>query len=75
MNKLPYIPVLLLAATLAGCSSSPQEREDEARAAFMEERTRTVKEYKECIKKADDDEARLKTCEALLKAVEAAGGK
>jgi hypothetical protein len=66
---------VFLAVNLAACSS-PQEKAAEAEAEYTEEKTKTLKEYKECIKDAEGDEAKTKQCEALLKAVEAVeGGK
>lgn len=55
-----------------GCTS-PKERAAEAQAEYTEEKTKTLQEYKECVRDADD-ESELKACEALLKAVEAVEG-
>ena len=43
-------------------------------AEYTEEKTKTLQEYKECAKDAEGDEQKLKSCEALLKAVEAVEG-
>ena len=58
---------------LAACTS-PQEKAAEAEAEYTEEKTKTLKEYKECAKDAEGDEQKLKSCDALLKAVEAVEG-
>jgi len=58
-----------MALLISGCSSSPKEQKDEAEAAYIEQKTETVDEYKTCIKDAGTDEAQLNACESLLKAV------
>ena len=55
---------------LAGCGSSPEKDKARAEAAYTEEKTKTLKEYKECVKKAKEDQAKLDACERLLKAAE-----
>jgi len=56
-----------------GCTSS-QERQEEAQAEYTEEKTKTLKEYKECVNESGGDKAKMAQCEALLKAVGAVEG-
>ena len=58
---------------LAACSS-PQDKAAEAEAEYSQEKTKTLQDYKKCVKDAGDDEKDLKQCESLLKAVEAVEG-
>jgi hypothetical protein len=62
-----------LILNLAGCTSAA-EKKDEAQAEYTEEKTETLKEYKECVKKSEGVEAKMAQCEALLKAVGAVEG-
>ena len=62
-----------LVLNLAGCTSAA-EKKDEAAAEYTEEKTETLKEYKNCIKDSKGDEKKLAQCEALLKAVGAVEG-
>jgi hypothetical protein len=58
-----------MAVLISGCAGSPQDQKDEAEAAYIEQQTETIKEYKECIKEAGADQPKLDACESLLKAV------
>jgi PBP1b-binding outer membrane lipoprotein LpoB len=60
--------IVLSALLLFGCGSTPEERKQEAEAEQIEQKTKTIEEYKECVKDADQDAAKLDTCERLLKA-------
>ena len=71
--KPVWLTPVALFLVLAACSS-PQEKAAEAEAEYTEEKTKTLKEYKECAKEAEGDESKLKSCDALLKAVEAVEG-
>ncbi len=73
INGLALALLISAAGFLAACGSTPEERADEAQAEYTQEKTRTLKEYKECVDEAGSDEADLKACEALLKAIEAVG--
>jgi hypothetical protein len=55
---------------LTACGSSPEKEKAQAEAAYTEEKTKTLKEYKACVKKAGEDQAKLDACERLLKAAE-----
>jgi len=68
---MPTIKSIILVSTMAllvACGSSPQQKKDTADARLTEEKTKTMKEYKECIKKAKENTAKLDACERLLKA-------
>ncbi len=58
---------------LTGCTSA-QEMKDEAQAEYTEEKTETLKEYKECVNDSEGVAAKMAQCEALLKAVGAVEG-
>jgi len=73
MKRVLRGSAILVCLLAIGCTSS-KERADEAQAEYTEEKTKTVQEYKECVKDAEGDEGKLKECEALLKAVEALEG-
>jgi hypothetical protein len=59
-----------LVALLAACGSSPEQKKASAEAELTEEKTKTMQEYKECVRKAKEDQAKLDACERLLKANE-----
>jgi len=59
-----------LTLLLTGCGSSPAEKKAEAEARLTQEKTKTMQEYKECIKRAKNDTAKLDSCERMLKVLE-----
>lgn len=61
------------AFTLIACST-PENKKHEAEADYLDEKTDTLKEYKECVNTSGGAEDKMKQCEALLKAVEAVEG-
>ncbi len=63
----------IMILNLTGCTSA-QEKKDEAQAEYTEEKTATLKEYKECVNKSEGVAAKMAQCEALLKAVGAVHG-
>ena len=69
--------IILLAVfivfNLAACTSA-KERKDEAQADYTEEKTKTLKDYKECVSDSSGEESKLAKCDALLKAVSAMEG-
>jgi uncharacterized lipoprotein len=69
-NTFKVVFVAGLVSILAGCSSNPEKEKNRAEAKYTEEQTKTMQEYKSCIKKAKQDEAKLDACERLLKVVE-----
>jgi hypothetical protein len=67
--KIYYVLLgALLVFNLEGCTSA-EDKKNEAQAEYTEEKTETLREYKECVKEAEGVEAKLAQCEALLKAV------
>lgn len=60
--------IAISALLLYACGSTPEERKQEAEAEHIEQKTQTIEEYKQCIKDAGQDAAKLDTCERLLKA-------
>lgn len=58
--------VLLLTA----CGTSPEKQKAKAEAKQTEEETKTMQEYKSCVKKAKTDTDKLDACERLMKAVQ-----
>ena len=74
MNMSMYTVIAVAISLLAGCGSTPEEQKEQAEAEYIEEKTRTIQEYKECVENAGEDKAKLDACERLLKAVDAQGG-
>ena len=72
MPALKSLLVISLVSLLVACGNSPQQKKDIAEARLTEEKTKTIKEYKECIKKAKEDTDKLDACERLLKVVDPA---
>ncbi|VAX01129.1 hypothetical protein MNBD_GAMMA21-1862 [hydrothermal vent metagenome] len=50
---------------LAACSS-PQDKAANAQAEYTEEKTETLKQYKECVNDSGGDQTKMARCEALL---------
>jgi thymidine phosphorylase len=63
---LMFFMVVLLTA----CGSSPEKQKARAEAKKTEEETKTMQEYKACVKKAKTDQEKLDACERLMKAVQ-----
>jgi len=65
-------PILIVGVVslLAACGSSPEKEKARAEAKYTEEKTKTLQEYKTCVKKAKEDQQKQDACERLLKAVE-----
>jgi uncharacterized lipoprotein len=70
MNIHKRIFVACLVALLAACGSSPEQEKAAAEAKYTDEKTKTLQEYKSCVKKAEADQAKLDACERLLKAAQ-----
>lgn len=70
MHSYKSVLVIGLISLLTACGSSPEKDKARAEAAYTEEKTKTLKEYKECVKKAKEDQSKLDACERLLKAAE-----
>ncbi len=61
--------LVLMVITVSACGSS-ERKKNRAEAAYTDEKTKTMQEYKSCIKKAKEDQAKLDACERLIKANE-----
>ena len=71
MKSISRMVVLAgVVSILVACGSNPEKEKLRAEAKLTDEKTKTMQEYKSCIKKAKQDEAKLDACERLLKAVE-----
>ena len=69
MNLSKTVLVISTVILLAACGSSPEKQKAKAEARQTEEETKTMQEYKACLKKAKTDEAKLDACERLIKAM------
>jgi len=69
MNLGKTVFVLSTIILLTACGSSPEKQKAKAEARKTEEQTKTMQEYKACLKKAKTDEAKLDACERLMKAM------
>lgn len=69
MNLGKTVFVLSTIILLTACGSSPEKQKAKAEARQTEEQTKTMQEYKACLKKAKTDEAKLDACERLMKAM------
>jgi thymidine phosphorylase len=69
MNVRNIILTFSIAVMLTACGSSPEKQKAKAEARKTEEETKTMQEYKACIKKAKTDQDKLDACERLMKAV------
>ncbi len=59
--------IVLTIITLSACGSS-ERKKNKAEAEYTKEKTKTMQEYKSCVKKAKDNQAKLDACERLIKA-------
>lgn len=73
MKTQTILLTTVLTLGLAACST-PADKKDEALADYTEEKTKTLQEYKDCVKKSEGIEEKMAQCEALLKAVGAVEG-
>ena len=64
---------VILAASPTACTT-PENKKHEAEAEYLDEKTDTLKDYKECVKTSEGAEDKMKQCDALLKAVKAVEG-
>ena len=69
MNLGKTVFVISTVILLTACGSSPEKQKAKAEARQTEEQTKTMQEYKACLKKAKTDEAKLDACERLMKAM------
>ena len=59
--------VVLMVITVSACGSS-ERKKNRAEAEYKQEQTKTMQEYKSCINKAKEDQAKLDACERIIKA-------
>jgi len=69
VNLHKAVFVLATVIFLTACGSSPDKQKARAEAKKTEEETKTMQEYKACLKKAKTDEVKLDACERLIKAM------
>ena len=69
MKLVKFALLILTIVTIAACGSA-ERKKNKAEAQYTEEKTKTMQEYKSCVKKAKDDQDKLDACERLLKANE-----
>jgi len=69
LNLHKTVLILSTVILLTACGSSPDKQKAKAEARQTEEQTKTMQEYKACLKKAKTDEAKLDACERLMKAM------
>ena len=69
MKVLRFALLILTIVTVAACGSA-ERKKNKAEAQHTEEKTKTMQEYKSCVKKAKDNQDKLDACERLLKANE-----
>ncbi len=59
---------------LSACAKrSPEGQKQQADADYTKEKTKTLQEYKKCVKESAGATEKLKICDAILKAVDATG--
>jgi outer membrane biogenesis lipoprotein LolB len=69
LNLRKAVFVLSTAILLTACGTSAEKRIAKADAKQTNEETKTMQQYKACLKKAKTDEAKLDACERLTKAM------
>lgn len=70
MNALKIIMLTAMVSALVACGSAGEKQKNKADAKYTQEKTKTMQEYKSCVKKAKNDEDKVEVCERLLKAAE-----
>ena len=69
MKILNAAIIVLTIITVSACGSA-ERKKNKSEAAYTDEKTKTMQEYKSCIKKAKEDQPKIDACERLLKANE-----
>jgi hypothetical protein len=69
MKILKATLVILIIITVSACGSA-ERKKNKAEAAYTDEKTKTMQEYKSCVKKAKENQDKLDACERLIKANE-----
>ena len=67
MKILKTVLLVATLVTIAACGSA-ERKKNKADAERTKEETKTMQEYKACVKKANSDEDKLDACERILKA-------
>jgi uncharacterized lipoprotein len=70
MSARNIVLMFSMVVLLTACGSSPEKQKAKAEARQTEEETKTMQEYKACVKKAKTDQEKLDACERLMKAVQ-----
>ena len=70
MDARNILLMFSMVVLLIACGSSPEKQKARAEAKKTEEETKTMQEYKACVKKAKTDQDKLDACERLMKAVQ-----
>ncbi len=66
--KIVKLALVVLAIIALSACGSAERKKNKAEAAYAEEKTKTMQEYKSCVKKAKEDQAKLDACERIMKA-------
>ena len=69
IDKVRTVILVVTLASLAACGSA-ERKVNKAEAKQTDEHTKTMQEYKSCVKKAKQDQDKLDVCERLMKANE-----
>jgi len=69
--SMVLVSICFCAALLFNACSSPQDNAYEAQEKVHKERLELVKQYQECLKKAEEEKTDAGVCEQYLKASEA----
>ena len=67
INKVKTVILVVTLSSLAACGSA-ERKVNKAEAKQTQEQTKTMQEYKSCVKKAKQDEEKLDVCERIIKA-------
>ena len=67
MNTIRFLLLTGLVSILVACGSNPEERKATAEAELTEEKTKTMQEYKTCVKKAKNNQQKLDVVSACLR--------
>lgn len=70
MKLVKILLVIIVVGTILACQSA-QDRAAKSQDAVNKERLELVDKYKECMKKAENDEEKKSECEQYLKAADA----
>jgi len=70
MNVRHILLSISIVVMVSACGSNPEKDKAKAEAKQTEEQTKTMQEYKACVKKAKTDADKLDACERLMKAIQ-----